>query len=1118
MINVNGALNATDNIALATSNNGFINLNANVTAGKSTVLVSGGTGGVAQDSASTLTSPFTVVFAGSGGIDLKHLASTSLVVTTSGAAAVNNVSQVLGLAGNVGSGDFTTSGDLIIAAMDSEAALTAKSGGNISTLGQVMGTDVKLQTTGTNGSITLGDNITGTSSLSLLASGTGNISQKNNGVWVSSPVLTMSTGSGDIGSQPQFMITDAVDLTFVTTGSVYIFNSNSTGSLNVKSWSGTTLALLEDGQINVIGDLTASKNLVFGTFSNGNIALNANVTVGNTAILNASGTGGITQADTKLLSATILSMSSGIAGIGQIHTNSSVITLNTLGDATVNNDRAGVLLASVGKNLSFTNNGTLAIINLEAGDDATVDVQGNIFALGRVTADNVSMTATGGAIGMAGDVTGRESVHLTTTIGSVTQLFRDIVMSAPEVVITSDNGDIGLELNYMHVSSPEITVATDGNIYLDSKTSTKLNVPRSGSLHYTGFGDLTVVSNINSSKAAGNGGAVSFIITGGSFNAPNIFANGGGPGNTGGSVFISANSILVSNITADGTGGANGGAVFLASEGGVISFNSISADGTSQGGAVTLLNSGGVVGGTVKANGANQGGKLAITGNSGVFVGNLLADGGIGGTIAVLGNSINVTNTSASGGVGGGISFAGGNMNLGTITASGSAAGGNISANGSNLNIGTANATSGGAGGAITLNAPGGVVIGSALANGGGGGGTVSINGGGGISASLIDVSDPPFGNGGSVFLTSSGIISVGSIFGTAEFGNGGLLVVNSPMFFASGFINFSSLWGRGGTVIINSPFVSLANPINVRGFILDGQIIGPAVGLQATNRLADFSNVNQFGARCAVDMTPFGLRDGQDSQREEEEDDDNVLLAGVSKDEQGQSDNGAIFEASSFDDTLSADNKRKLAGKGIVVGKATGGNTFDLDKGNVLFSPRKNEIRVKTHECVAYISPGAHVWIMETGNDVAICDLSDSHGGDVKIVANNKTIELAPGHQIVLTRDSRSEFDAVNPAYTIGYRNLRQRDLGAGITAYTSEMSIVSALSNVELLKQMLHSPQASQRHAAKQMLKTAAVVSHMSRTSGAYKLSLSRRGTAADRPGTDKRSLGAGSGAVAQ
>jgi len=51
---------------IGAGNQKAINLNADVTAGQSAVLVSGGTGGVTQHSG-TLTAPFTVVFAGSGG-------------------------------------------------------------------------------------------------------------------------------------------------------------------------------------------------------------------------------------------------------------------------------------------------------------------------------------------------------------------------------------------------------------------------------------------------------------------------------------------------------------------------------------------------------------------------------------------------------------------------------------------------------------------------------------------------------------------------------------------------------------------------------------------------------------------------------------------------------------------------------------------------------------------------------------------------------------------------------------------------------------------------------------------------------------------------------------------
>ena len=140
------------------------------------------------------------------------------------------------------------------------------------------------------------------------------------------------------------------------------------------------------------------------------------------------------------------------------------------------------------------------------------------------------------------------------------------------------------------------------------------------------------------------------------------------------------------------------------------------------------------------------------------------------------------------------------------------------------------------------------------------------------------------------------------------------------------------------------------------------------------------------------------------------------------------------------------------------------------------------HDIQVQTREGIAYIPKGAAAWIMETGNDVAIYDLHDSlRSGVIKVMVNNKQLPLAPGKEILLTRNATSDFAALNPSTVIGYRNVKSKDLGDGIKAYVCDFSIVHGLINVSVIHNLAVSKDSAQQKAARNMLKNAAILADL-------------------------------------
>ena len=118
----------------------------------------------------------------------------------------------------------------------------------------------------------------------------------------------------------------------------------------------------------------------------------------------------------------------------------------------------------------------------------------------------------------------------------------------------------------------------------------------------------------------------------------------------------------------------------------------------------------------------------------------------------------------------------------------------------------------------------------------------------------------------------------------------------------------------------------------------------------------------------------------------------------------------------------------------------------------------------------------------METGNDAAIYDLHDTlHTGSIKAIVNQKELTLAPGKELLLTRNNNADFSELNPGNSLGYRNVGSTDLGNGIKAYVCDFSIAHGVTNVRVIHNLLLSQESAHKKAAHQMLKNAAILADL-------------------------------------
>jgi hypothetical protein len=238
-------------------------------------------------------------------------------------------------------------------------------------------------------------------------------------------------------------------------------------------------------------------------------------------------------------------------------------------------------------------------------------------------------------------------------------------------------------------------------------------------------------------------------------------------------------------------------------------------------------------------------------------------------------------------------------------------------------------------------------------------------------------------------------------------------------------------------------------------------------------------AGIDKLGGLVATDYTPVNRRYDLVPSNQPLQ---GSVVATVAEDQ--SADDGAIMACNSFD----AGTVNALAAHGVVSGKGTGNKFFNLEKGKVLFAPQ-TDIDVKTHEANVLIAANSLVWIVETGNDVSILDLSDTHSGAVKVVNGNNRIDLVPGRGVVLTKVLNGTFEDINPMPDVSYRNLTSSQFGSGTKAVLAEYSLVSALNNVATLRNLRTSKDKTSRRLAAKLLRDAAILSLVLHSPTPYK-----------------------------
>jgi len=151
------------------------------------------------------------------------------------------------------------------------------------------------------------------------------------------------------------------------------------------------------------------------------------------------------------------------------------------------------------------------------------------------------------------------------------------------------------------------------------------------------------------------------------------------------------------------------------------------------------------------------------------------------------------------------------------------------------------------------------------------------------------------------------------------------------------------------------------------------------------------------------------------------------------------------------------------------------------LRRGVVLMTPSK-ETKLETPLATVEIGAGAMALVVVNDSKLAVYDLHDDHKGTVRVSSKSKTTTLSPGRCIMLTDKHQHSFDHINPINSIGYKSITTHNHGNELKLFGAEFSTISAINSIKPLRALLTSKQTAARLLSSKLIKTSAVLMHLS------------------------------------
>ncbi len=353
------------------------------------------------------------------------------------------------------------------------------------------------------------------------------------GALVAGKSVSITSGSGDVGSSGASVNLATTALTLAGTGSIFINNTGSMVLAGATLPGSETFKVVTSGSLTTTGAIVANEVVLQG---GSKISLGGNVgQAGGTVSITAGGSGSVTVNNiAHTITGTTVTLASGSGSIGDsklpIKTVAEElsVTTGTKGKVYITNTGDAQLLAASGGTFQLLNNGDL---------DVGVDIVGVSTFVLQTNGSNGDINLLNN-VGMVG---GKTTLSANGT-GAITQANGKVINGAV-VTLASGSGDLGALATPLQTTASKLSVDTTGDVYMNGAD---------GSLPaYTLSVVKAVAGGTLNIRATGN----LVLLKPGPINAPTIsFSTNAG---SNGSIYLAgpigsaASSVA---ITADGSG------------------------------------------------------------------------------------------------------------------------------------------------------------------------------------------------------------------------------------------------------------------------------------------------------------------------------------------------------------------------------------------------------------------------------------------------------------------------------------------------------------------------------------------------------------------------------------
>ncbi|GEM_PF-2895539 len=579
-------------IALNTGSGGNIALGGTI-GGSTTAVVVHAAGNITQATPGTISGTSVSITSDSGNIGNTSTKSPNVVVTTTPALTVG--------ASNQANLSDTAAGGVQINGLTTNT-FQLKASSTITLGGAISAPNVSLTGTGANTSIALGYGVgTGAGAVVLTATGNGTISQS--GGLIQAATLTMSSGSGSIGSSlPTAISTRAGTLSLHTAGAAFI-NNQPAVTLAASTVGSATVAA---SQLNLV---SANVITTAGAISAPAINLSSSLSSGPGIVVGAGSTLNATAASKSAITLT----AAGVTVGGTINGSTGTVTLDTNNTATpitvgssgsgfnvspaaLSNIKAGTLVIG-----STADTGTLTVTsnlnlsgpyNLQLLNGAGIDTTAGTMTIG---ARMLSITSSGGLINL-GAISGTSgSVTISNQGTATTGIELNGLVAAATVNLSSTQSGIAFgngTADGVAKGTTSVTVTALGPSSNITSSNTVLDAISSPAVKLQAGNNVVSLGVVNPQSKAGpvsltvtaghdatviGEGQINFMNASSAVHNLDVFANAGG---SGGNMTMTAGATVSAGnqLRLDLPGAANltqaGATVTLTSPTVIISGNS----------------------------------------------------------------------------------------------------------------------------------------------------------------------------------------------------------------------------------------------------------------------------------------------------------------------------------------------------------------------------------------------------------------------------------------------------------------------------------------------------------------------------------------------------------------